>query len=38
MAPDDSLLGDFTTSPIGTHGINPAEPLFPNTMDRDLHR
>ncbi|KAJ6082869.1 hypothetical protein N7467_007004 [Penicillium canescens] len=38
MAPDDSLLGDFTTSPLGTHGINPAEPLFPNTLDRDLHR
>lgn len=41
MAPDDSLLGgDFTTSPLGTHGINPADPLFPSTSlnDRDLNR
>lgn len=40
MTPDDTLLGDFTTSPIGTHGINPAEPLFPSTSlnDRDLTR
>ncbi|CDM28297.1 unnamed protein product [Penicillium roqueforti FM164] len=41
MAPDDALLGDFTTSPIGTtHGLNPAEPLFPSSSinDRDPHR
>jgi hypothetical protein len=41
MAPDDALLGgDFTTSPLGVHGINPAEPLFPSTSinDRDLNR
>ncbi|CAG7988545.1 unnamed protein product [Penicillium salamii] len=41
MAPDDALLqGDFTTSPIGAHGINPAEPLFPSTSlnERDLNR
>lgn len=29
MAPDDSLLGDFAS--ISTHGINPTEPLFPDT-------
>jgi hypothetical protein len=41
MAPDDALLGDFTTSPIATtHGLNPAEPLFPSSSlnDRDLNR
>ncbi|KGO73726.1 hypothetical protein PITC_039370 [Penicillium italicum] len=40
MAPDDALLGDFTTSPIGTtHGLNPAEPLFPSSSlnERDLN-
>ncbi|KAJ5561278.1 hypothetical protein N7535_004256 [Penicillium sp. DV-2018c] len=40
MAPDD-VLGDFTASPIGTtHGLHPAEPLFPGTSldDRDIHR
>ncbi|KAJ5707554.1 hypothetical protein N7488_007355 [Penicillium malachiteum] len=32
LAADDSILGEFTsTSPITNHGINPAEPLFPNT-------
>lgn len=31
LAHDDSLLGDYTTSPIGNPIINPAEPLFPNT-------
>lgn len=29
MATDDSMIGDYTTSPLGNHGINPAEPLFP---------
>lgn len=29
LAPDDTLFGDYTTSPMGNHGINPAEPLFP---------
>ncbi|OQE91421.1 hypothetical protein PENNAL_c0009G08948 [Penicillium nalgiovense] len=41
MAPDDALLGDFTTSPMATtHGLNPAEPLFPSSSlnDRDLNR
>jgi hypothetical protein len=28
LAPDETLLGDYTTSPMA-HGINPAEPLFP---------
>lgn len=31
MAHDDTLLGDYTASPIGNHGLNPTEPLFPNT-------
>ncbi|KAJ5692717.1 hypothetical protein N7462_002140 [Penicillium macrosclerotiorum] len=30
LAPDDTLLGDFTHSPIGNPGLNPAEPLFPS--------
>ncbi|KAJ5519557.1 hypothetical protein N7463_000010 [Penicillium fimorum] len=41
MASDDALLGDFTTSPIGTtHGLNPTEPLFPSSSlnDRDFNR
>ncbi|KAJ5793451.1 hypothetical protein N7457_000050 [Penicillium paradoxum] len=41
MAPDDALLGDFVASPIGaTHGLHPAEPLFPSSSlnDRDINR
>ncbi|KAJ5135040.1 uncharacterized protein N7515_004318 [Penicillium bovifimosum] len=41
MAADDVLLGDYTASPIATtHGLHPAEPLFPSTSldDRDLNR
>ncbi|KAJ5106049.1 hypothetical protein NUU61_003396 [Penicillium alfredii] len=29
LAHDDTLIGDFT-SPIGTQGINPSDPLFPS--------
>lgn len=37
MAPDDTLLGDFT---ISAQGINPADPLFPNTTlgERDPNK
>ena len=42
LATDDTFLGDYTnSSPIGNHGINPAEPLFPNTSplsEKDLNR
>ncbi|KAJ5623431.1 hypothetical protein N7490_012036 [Penicillium lividum] len=32
MTHDDTLLGDYTSaSPIANHGLNPTEPLFPNT-------
>ncbi|KAJ5930091.1 hypothetical protein N7466_005584 [Penicillium verhagenii] len=41
MTHDDALLGDYTsTSPIGNHGLNPTEPLFPNTTisEKDAER
>lgn len=31
LAHDDTILGDYDSSPLGNHIINPAEPLFPNT-------
>ncbi|KAJ5220160.1 hypothetical protein N7468_009364 [Penicillium chermesinum] len=40
MAPDESMIGEYT-SPLGSHGINPAEPLFPNASplsDKDPNR
>lgn len=36
LAPDDTLLGDFNASPMANHGINPTEPLFPNTSASPL--
>ncbi|KAJ5116158.1 hypothetical protein N7456_000506 [Penicillium angulare] len=37
MPADDSLLGDYTTSPMGNQGIiSPSEPLFPNTSSTPL--
>lgn len=41
MTTDDSFLGDFTASPIGTTGIKPADPpLFSSTplSDKDPNR
>ncbi|KAJ6157609.1 hypothetical protein N7470_005201 [Penicillium chermesinum] len=40
MAPNESMIGEYT-SPLGSHGINPAEPLFPNASplsDKDPNR
>ena len=40
MAADDTFLGDFTNSPMGSHGINPADPMFPSAplSDKDPNR
>lgn len=40
LAADDTFLGDFTNSPMGSHGINPADPLFPSAplSDKDTNR
>ncbi|KAJ5593988.1 uncharacterized protein N7459_000196 [Penicillium hispanicum] len=40
LAADDTLLGEFTASPIGNHGINPADPLFPSAplSEKDPNR
>ena len=31
LATDDSLIGDYNSTALANQGINPAEPLFPNT-------
>lgn len=39
LAPQDTLLGEFTASPIGNQGINPADPLFPSPLsENDANR
>lgn len=41
LAADDSFLGDFTSSPMGSSGVNPADPpLFPTAplSDKDPNR
>ncbi|KAJ5965768.1 hypothetical protein N7481_012482 [Penicillium waksmanii] len=39
LAPDDTLIGDYITSPMAAHGINPAEPLFPTPLsEKDPNR
>ncbi|KAJ5119173.1 hypothetical protein N7526_010810 [Penicillium atrosanguineum] len=40
LATDDTFLGDFTNSPMGSHGINPADPMFPSAplSDKDPNR